>query len=92
MNNFIQKRPSSIIYFIQNSKNVVIALISSNKYFSIYYYDQFGSPPHRFVWTFLSSVIFINSLNASVPSYGNQSSDLLCKSLDWFLYEGNTGI
>ena len=33
----------------------------------------------------------INQLNASVASYGNQSSDLLSKSVDWFLYEGNTG-
>ena len=24
-------------------------------------------------------------------SYRNQSVDLLCKSIDWFLYEGNTG-
>ena len=23
--------------------------------------------------------------------YRNQSIDLLCKSIDWFLYEGNTG-
>ena len=25
------------------------------------------------------------------PSYRNQSIDLLCKSIDWFLYEGKTG-
>ena len=25
-------------------------------------------------------------------SYRNQSIDLLCKSIDWFLFEGNTGI
>ena len=25
------------------------------------------------------------------PSYRNQSIDFLCKSIDWFLYEGNTG-
>ena len=24
-------------------------------------------------------------------SYRNQSIDLLCKSIDWFLHEGNTG-
>ena len=29
---------------------------------------------------------------AVLPSYRNQSIDLLCKSIDWFLYEGNTGI
>ena len=27
-----------------------------------------------------------------LPSYRNQSIDLLWKSTDWFLYEGNTGI
>ena len=27
-----------------------------------------------------------------LPSYGNQTADLLCKSIEWFLYEGNTGI
>ena len=26
-----------------------------------------------------------------LPSYRNQSIDLLCKSIDWFIYEGNTG-
>ena len=26
-----------------------------------------------------------------LPSYRNQSIDLLCKSIDWFLYQGNTG-
>ena len=25
-------------------------------------------------------------------SYRNQSIDFLCKSIDWFLYESNTGI
>ena len=29
---------------------------------------------------------------AVLPSYRNQSIDLLCKSIDWFLYEGITGI
>ena len=28
---------------------------------------------------------------AVLLSYRNQSTDLLCKSIDWFLYEGNTG-
>ena len=27
-----------------------------------------------------------------LPSYRNQSIGLLCKSIDWFLYEENTGI
>ena len=26
-----------------------------------------------------------------LPSYRNQSIDLLCKSIDWFLHEGNSG-
>ena len=26
------------------------------------------------------------------PPYRNQSIDLLCKSIDWFLYKGKTGI
>ena len=26
-----------------------------------------------------------------LPSYRNQSIDLHSKSIDWFLYEGNTG-
>ena len=29
--------------------------------------------------------------NSVLLSYRNQSIDLLCKSVDWFLYEGNTG-
>ena len=36
--------------------------------------------------------IIDNPLNASVTSYKNQAIDLLSKSTDWFLYEGNTGI
>ena len=27
-----------------------------------------------------------------LSSYRNQSIDLLSRSIDWFLYEGNTGI
>ena len=26
-----------------------------------------------------------------LPSYRNESIDLLCKSIDWFLFEGSTG-
>ena len=36
--------------------------------------------------------LLFNPLNASVASYRNKSIDFLCKSIDWFLYEGNTGI
>ena len=34
----------------------------------------------------------IQQLMPVLPSYRNQSIDLLCKSIDWFLCEGNTGI
>ena len=33
-----------------------------------------------------------NPLMPVLPSYRNQSIDLHSKSIDWFLYEGNTGI
>ena len=39
-------------------------------------------------------IILFWSLTQWVPvlrSYKNQSIDLLCKSIDWFLYEGSTG-
>ena len=42
-----------------------------------------------------SDIVFIvnfSPLNPVLPSYRNQSIDLLCKSIEWFLYEGNTGI
>ena len=29
---------------------------------------------------------------AKLPPYRNQSVDLHCKSIDWFLYDGNFGI
>ena len=32
---------------------------------------------------------FINSLNAKVAPYRNQSIDVQSKSLDWFLYDSN---
>ena len=34
----------------------------------------------------------INSLNANVATYRNQSIDLQSKSIDWFLYDGNFGV
>ena len=37
--------------------------------------------------------VLINPIKLPVlPSYRNQSTDLLSKSIDWFLNEGNTGI
>ena len=38
--------------------------------------------------------VLLNPLTHEVPvfpSYRNQQIDLYCKSIDWFLYEGNTG-
>ena len=32
-----------------------------------------------------------NSSTTDVPSYRNQSTDFLCKSIDWFLYGGKSG-
>ena len=34
---------------------------------------------------------YINPLSATLPSYRKESIDLHSKSIDWFLYEGNTG-
>ena len=42
-------------------------------------------------YEFSSVIRPFNQLGASVPSYRNQSIDLHSKSIDWFLYEGNTG-
>ena len=39
-----------------------------------------------------SANTYLFKVNVPVlPSYRNQSIDLLCKSIDWFLHEGNTG-
>ena len=43
------------------------------------------------VLTFWSSGRKLNPLITSVPLYRNKSIDLHSKSIDWFLYEGNTG-
>ena len=42
---------AAIMYFILNSKTFAIVLISSNKRFFVWCYDQFGNLPHHFVWT-----------------------------------------
>ena len=39
-----------------------------------------------------NAFVIVNPLNVSVALIRNQSIDLLCKSIDWFLYEGNTAI
>ena len=44
------------------------------------------------VYIYKRGTFGINLLNASEPSYRNQSIDSLCKSIDCFLYEDNTGI
>ena len=36
--------------------------------------------------------VSLTHLMPVLPSYRNQSIDLQSKSIDWFLYEGNTGI
>ena len=44
--------------------------------------------------SFYGAVKIKTTLTHSVsvlPSYRNQSIDLMCKSVDWFLYEGNAG-
>ena len=33
----------------------------------------------------------LTSYTPKLPSYRKQSSDFLCKSTDWFLYDGNFG-
>ena len=39
-----------------------------------------------------NAFVIVNPLNVSVALIRNQSIYLLCKSIDWFLYEGNTDI
>ena len=34
----------------------------------------------------------LTSLTPELPSYRNQAIDLLCKSIDWFLYNDNFGV
>ena len=40
----------------------------------------------------LEKILNVNSSNAKVALYRNQSNDLLCKSIDWFLNDGNFGV
>ena len=42
-------------------------------------------------WTFGELSIALTHEVPVLHSYRNQSIDLLCKTIDWFLYEGNTG-
>ena len=39
----------------------------------------------------LSFLTFLTHQVPVLPSYRNQSTDLHSKSIDWFLYEGNSG-
>ena len=34
----------------------------------------------------------LTHLMPKLPSYRNHSTDLLCKSIDWFIYDGNYGV
>ena len=38
----------------------------------------------------MAKLVF-NSLSARLPSHREQSIDLLCKSIEWFVCEANTG-
>ena len=37
-------------------------------------------------------VSLLNPLNVKVAIYRNHSIDLLCKLIDWFVYDGNFGV
>ena len=42
---------------------------------------------------FVKRTNVLNSLNVKVAiSFRNQSMDLLCKLINWFLYDGNFGV
>ena len=41
---------------------------------------------------FINFVSILTHQTPVLPSYRNQSIDLRSKSVDWFLYENNTGI
>ena len=41
---------------------------------------------------FVKRTNVLNSLNVKVAIFRNQSMDLLCKLIDWFLYDGNFGV
>ena len=45
----------------------------------------------KIVTCFDKKLCIFNPLTTNVPLYRNQSVDLLCKSTDWFLYDGNIG-
>ena len=44
----------------------------------------------KFIWSILKRQLI--HLMPVLPSYRNHPIDLLCKSIDWFLHEGNTNI
>ena len=41
---------------------------------------------------FSADKYLLNSLNAKLTPYRNQSIDFQSKSIDWFLYDGNFGV
>ena len=44
----------------------------------------------KFTGKHLRQSLLFNEVAGLLPSYRNQSTVLLCKSIDWFLYEGNS--
>ena len=72
--------------FQRNKNEYVSFLVSRSPYEEVQKYLNEKSYSHEI------GNIIINPLNAVLPSYRNQSTDLHSKSIDWFLYEGNTGI
>ena len=54
---------SLIIYFYLNIRNFAMMSIVSNKYFFVCYYNQFGNPPHRLVWTIVNLFMTVCKLN-----------------------------
>ena len=61
------KQPPSIIFFILNSKNLVVILISSNKLFFGCYYEELGNALHHFVWTIVLMRIYMLKSGSYLP-------------------------
>ena len=59
------------------------SLFSSQMYVKEFFYIALS---------FLYELKILTHLMAVLPSYRNQSIGLLYKSIDWFLYDSNTGI
>ena len=71
----LQKR-----YFIITSSNSILNI-------DTFFVTNYTQKTHDLLLTH----VYLTHYVPVLPSYRNQSIDLLCKSIDWFLYEGNTG-